>query len=211
MIIDIFIIIFFIYEIYQGWRRGLLGIVLKLIVSIIAIIVAFFIAEQISIHLTDFFISETMINNLSNNLSESVMGEGQALPDVLQSIGLSSSLSNNLAGNLAEISFEVIVSIVSKLAEYFVLAVAFIIFSIVLRIIFVYLIQKFTNRFNKIPVIGLLNRIMGLLFGILMAGLMSWLVVLCLSRIAPFSSYVLEQVSKSVLYPVFLNNVIFIS
>jgi len=211
LIIDFCIIGILIFQIVQGWRRGFLGVILRLGITIVAILLAALIATQISDSLTSSFVPETKISDLSLELSDQVLGQGTPISLALQNIGLSENRSNQLTESIGKVTFPLIENLVRKLAVLLVTAVSFLMIFAILRLIFYFLIKKFSDVFNRIPILGTLNQVCGILLGILISGLFSMILVISLSQIAPFSKFILQQASNSLLYRFLLENAILIS
>lgn len=70
----------------------------------------------------------------------------------------------------------------------FVIFLAFLLIFFILRKTFLYLVNKFSDFFNKIPVLGALNRLLGSLLGLLIAVFVVMFLARILGFIAPFSS-----------------------
>ncbi|MGB4609161.1 MAG: CvpA family protein [Saccharofermentanales bacterium] len=211
MLIDLCIIGILIYQIIQGWRRGFLAVILRLGITVVALLLAALIANQISDYFTSVFFPETKITDLSQQLSGQILDQGEPIPLVLQNIGLSENRSNRLAESIGEATLPLIENLVRKLAVLLVTAITFVVIFVILRLVFYYLINRFSDLFNKIPILGTVNRVCGIVLGFLIAGLFAVLLVIVLSRTAPFSEIVLLQVSNSFLYRLLLENAIFIS
>lgn len=211
MLIDLCIIGILIYQIIQGWRRGFLAVILRLGITVVALLLAALIANQISDYFTSVFFPETKIADLSQQLSGQILDQGEPIPLALQNIGLSENRSNRLAESIGEATLPLIENLVRKLAVLLVTAITFVVIFVILRLVFYYMINRFSDLFNKIPILGTVNRVCGIVLGFLIAGLFSVLLVIVLSRTAPFSEIVLQQASNSFLYRLLLENAIFIS
>lgn len=204
MIIDLCIIGILIYQIVQGWRRGFLAVILRLGITIVALLLAALIATQISEHLTSILVPETKITDLSQELSDQILGQETPIPLALQNIGLSQNMSNQLAEDIGKATLPLIDNLVRKLAVLLVTAILFSVIFTILRLVFYFLINRFSDLFNRIPLLGTVNQVCGILLGILIAGLFSIILVISLSQIAPFSKVVLKQASNSLLYRLLL-------
>lgn len=211
MIIDLCIVGILIYQIVQGWRRGFLGVILRLGITIVALILAALIATQISESLTYTFVPEAKITDLSQELSDQVLGKGTPITLALQNIGLSEKMSYQLSESISKATLPLIENLVKKLAVLLMTVISFLIIFTILRFVFYFLIKRFSDLFNRIPLLGTVNQVSGILLGILIAGLFSTILVISLSRIAPFSKIVLQQASNSLLYRLLLENAIIIS
>ncbi|HHT24309.1 MAG TPA: hypothetical protein GXZ76_02165 [Clostridiaceae bacterium] len=204
MIIDLCIIGILIYQIVQGWRRGFLAVILRLGITIVALLLAALIATQISEHLTSILVPETKITDLSQELSDQILGQETPIPLALQNIGLSQNMSNQLAEDIGKATLPLIDNLVRKLAVLLVTAILFSVIFTILRLVFYFLINRFSDLFNRIPLLGTVNQVCGILLGILITGLFSIILVISLSQIAPFSKVVLKQASNSLLYRLLL-------
>jgi len=204
LIIDLCIIGILIYQIVQGWRRGFLAVILRLGITIVALLLAALIATQISEHLTSILVPETKITDLSQELSDQILGQETPIPLALQNIGLSQNMSNQLAEDIGKATLPLIDNLVRKLAVLLVTAILFSVIFTILRLVFYFLINRFSDLFNRIPLLGTVNQVCGILLGILITGLFSIILVISLSQIAPFSKVVLKQASNSLLYRLLL-------
>ncbi|NLM19356.1 MAG: hypothetical protein GX217_04950 [Clostridiaceae bacterium] len=211
MIIDLCIIGILVYQIVQGWRRGFLGVILRLGITIVALLLAALIATQISKYLTSVLVPETKITNLSQELSDQVLDQETPIHLALQNFGLSKNMSHQLSESIGKATLPLIENLVRKLAVLLVTAISFSIIFAILRFVFYLLINRFSDLFNRIPLLGTANQVGGILLGILITGLFSMLLVISLSQIAPFSKFVLRQASNSLLYRLLLENAIMIS
>ncbi|HHU53012.1 MAG TPA: hypothetical protein GXZ43_02885 [Clostridiaceae bacterium] len=211
MLIDLCIIGILFYQVIQGWRRGFLGVILRLVITIVALLLAALIANLISDYLTLTFFPETKITDLSQELSGQILDKGRPIPLALQNIGLSENMSNQLSESVGEATLPLIENLVRKLAVLLVTVISFSVIFTILRLVLYFLVNRFSDLFNRIPILGNVNRACGILLGILIAGLFSMILVISLSQIAPFSGIVLQQSSNSLFYRLLLENAIMIS
>ncbi len=152
----IIVIIIFIWGVFRGWRRGLL----RLLFSLVSIIVLIWLFSAINPYISTFLTEHTglydRIETWCAGLFEERLGSGLGL----------------LTGAAADTAAEWILKGMSFLITFI---IALIIVMIVLRLL---------GLVNKVPVLGKVNKILGLFGGALEGYLVVSLVMLLVSLIA---------------------------
>lgn len=164
------ILVIFLIFVIRGWRRGLL----RLLFSVVSIVVLIALVAWATPHISTFLQENTGIytmledkctqsiqsrveSGLENSASQASDGTGVSLPE-----GIASYIAGGSETALAESG--VYETAGSKAADWILAGAAFLI-ALILAILIVRIIGRVLGVVNRIPVIGGINRVLGLFAG----------------------------------------------
>jgi len=181
--IDVFCIVIILLVMVIGYSRGAVNMLLGLAALIISVVIAGLVAPNI----TDWIINNTTISqSISNTISENIIKNLDAqklelftkMPGV-DSLGtLAQQLSDLMQSGNSDMSV-VVTQAVTPVVKKVVNALIYFIVLIVCMTVFG-VIRRLSRRVNDVPVIGVLNRILGGGIGLVMGVIVASLGVLAL-------------------------------
>lgn len=215
MIVDIVIILILILCIFNGYKRGLAGCLLKVFTSVLAIIIALvlykpfvnFVIENTTIDDNISLSLEKIINQNSNdNDDKKVVSEESGIPKPIVNY-----LNDNI--NYIDDQKEAAISDVSKSASILIVNIAGILILYIIAKILLKILTVFTDIVAKLPVIKQCNELGGLIYGIVEGIVILLIILTIVSVISPLignyeiSNIILESHIGKFLY----NNNIFLN
>ncbi len=152
----IIVVIIFIWAIFRGWRRGLL----RLLFSLVSIIVLIWLFSALNPYISTFLKERTGLYDRIENWCAGLFGD---------SLGSGLGL---LAGSATD-----------TMADWILKGMSFLI-TFIIALIVVLIVLKLLGLINKVPVVGKVNKILGLAGGAVEGYLVVSLVMLFVSLIA---------------------------
>ena len=183
------ILAIFVITMYLGYRRGFVKVVLLLCSWLIAMILSAALMPYVSSFLEK---NTPVYAVLSENLSEHLKKaaeESIGKDEVHEEIRLPQNLLDTLDGFMSEDAGELLEAtgvydvMGEKLAHILINAISYMIVMTVVMILLRILLHM-TDVINKIPVIGGINKVAGLVAGFLQALIISWLICMFISLIS---------------------------
>ena len=187
ILLDLVVLLALATGFYIGWRRGFISVVLKSFASLFSAVLAFNFFEKFASVLKEKYVYSFVSNGLHNalsNLTDGATAKGltDAVPDTLTKIasvvgidleGMADKAiesGKNAVESFVEAASNSISQLLSSIAAFLLL---FFMFLFVLRVLSIPL----SAIIMKIPVIGTINRSLGLLFGALATLIIAWVVI----------------------------------
>ena len=221
--VDIVIMIILVFNVFRGISLGFIRSTL----GVVGYIVAGIVAKMYSSNVYEYAVNNfDFVKDLKTSISNSIMGtlkssgmdmdlsgiDFSALdPNALNSLNLPESLKSqvmNVMNNLKiDPSLPFASNIASKLSEFFIMAIAFILVFIVIYIIFK-IIVKILDAIAKLPVLNELNKLGGFLVGLFNGFLFIYMIMLIILISSPIinSTEVLSAIQSSTMGNFFYNH-----
>lgn len=186
-ILDIFVVLFLALGFYVGWKRGFLKIVLKTFAGLFSAVIAMSFFDNLGSVLKEKYVFTFVHNKISAAIGE--LGAGvdaaamaDAVPSALQKaaslvgidlVGIAESAVQSGKDSLAEFVENASHSISQLISSAAAFVILFLLSFFVLRV----LSTPINAIVMKIPLLGHVNRFLGLLFGALTALILAWLFI----------------------------------
>ena len=186
-LLDIFIVLFLAAGFYFGWKRGFIRIALKSFAGLFSAVFALSLFDSFGVLLKNKYVFSFVHTSISKALDGTVVGEdaatlAEAVPEGLQKIASLVGIDlvsvaegaigsgQDAVAEFATGASHAIAQFISSVAAFLIL---FLLSSFVLRV----LSAPISAVIMKIPLLGHVNRLLGLLFGALAALILAWLFV----------------------------------
>ena len=164
----IILIVFTAFELISGYRRGFASMVLSLLSAVIAIVAVIVFAPLVK----DLVLQHTQIEaDLAQKIGqtiESKIASGEDVPAVLQGIRLPEGIKEALGLTAEQITGSVsekVAEISLKLADT-VVTVGVYAATFIAALIILWIVRRLFHLIGKIPVIGSIDSVLGLVFGL---------------------------------------------
>lgn len=208
IIVDLIILGILILCIVSGYRKGLTGSLLKIVSFLLAVIIAFVLFKPVS----NFIINNTNwdenleqgIRNtvISDEKSQTTQAENQNAPSVLI------DYINNAVEEAGDTAKEDIVNATARNVSITIInAGVWICLFIIARIILVF-IKGLANLITKLPVIKQFDNFGGIIYGVLEALIIIYVILAIISFISPLVSNfgIINAIQKSFIGNIMYNN-----
>ena len=178
-IIDIVIVVIFLLCIFDGFRKGLVGMLFSIASFVIAIILSFALFSPIANVIKentelDENIKSTIITNFSSE-STSTENNSEDLPSVI---------INYIEKTTNDIKNEGVETVAVSISDTCINGLSFIAIFVVARFI-LFIISKFVNFIAELPIIKQVNKSGGIIIGIIKGLLVIYIILAILSFVAP--------------------------
>lgn len=197
-IYDLLFLILFAYAAAASWRKGFLAGLAELIGAVVGIAVAVWASRMLAAPLYDRFLSGSITEKVEGALAQSGGDLAAAvqgmdfLPDTVRAMLM--TLVEGVGNVLPD---QVTVALEPVLLP-FVQVVVFVVLCLVVRWVF-RLLVGLLRQVNGVPLVGGLNRVLGLLLGLVTGALDCWLLALALWFVASVTAGSLEFLTPSIL------------
>lgn len=196
LILDFFLVLIALLCVYLGYKRGALATLLSFVSGILALVLAFFLAKPAGNFLNDRFLQKALSRPVSEKICELISSEDpsaaglknllsappQELSDLLNAFGAKEGALAVNENDTAETVAENLVQPVSRMISYALsFLVLFLVFGLAIR-----LLIRFLRRFNHVPLIGPLNRVVGLVIGLFEGLVLAWVFCAAISLVIPY-------------------------
>ena len=187
LILDLVLLAIIIVTVIVAANKGFLSTVLNLCGTAIALAASWFAADHLSATVFDNFFKNNMVEQTTQMISESGQVSIQSvidklaafLPDSLveKLLGGTQQLQGMLDSNAPGVATQVVDQVIAPLVLPIISVVVFFVIFAVLSVLIRFLISALTNV-NRIPVMGGLNRTLGIVAGLVL-GIIYVLLALC--------------------------------
>ena len=147
MIVDIVLIVFFVFMMLYGYKKGCIEIVAKLASLIVAVVLAYFLAETVGDYIADTHLGKYIATSIEDNAMNAVgSSKGTTIFSVIQE---KLKLKNE-------------VDVVKKIIDYAFIGIGFIAVFIVARIV-LYMAQSVLENIFELPLLKTFNKLGGVI------------------------------------------------
>ena len=170
IIIDIVIIIFILISIFLGYKKGLVSLGIHLVAFVIALIISFILYRPIgNLIINTTSIDENLQGAIETKLEEITGNEDESSSNLLVNIqnGAVSETAKNLSINI-------------------IYGVTIILLFVILRIALVF-VTAIANWITKLPILKQVNKLGGIIYGLLRGILITYVVLLILNLVITFN------------------------
>ena len=194
----------------DGFRRGLIDVLLGIIKGFISLFVSFFLARPVGAVIFKLGLGNLLTNNMGNaflNKNAEIFGtvvtadnKAELITKALTELKIPSAFHNTIANFLSQYIHdtggEQLCYYFGRTAATFIcIIIAFLVLVLGLFIILHYL-RKALKNINKIPVVGTLNRALGLVaqlvYGLLIVCFVFWITALISASIPAVNDFVIK-------------------
>ena len=199
IIVDIILIAILCTCIFFWYKRGFIGVIVKLFSFIIALVISLILFKPIS----NLIVEHTSIDdNLKSSISQMIQGDTSSEEESSANIENSSAptvITNYINTSIEKATQEAKTNIAESVSESLAMnvihiAVIFLLF-IIARII-LFFIKKLSDLFTELPIIKQFNTAGGILYGILQGLLIIYIILAIISLFVPSPS-IKEAISSS--------------
>ncbi len=186
-ILDILLIAFLAFGFYYGWKRGFLRIVLKTFASLFAAVIAMSAFDKVGAFLRDTFVYTFVHNKIMNKVED--LGIASAADDIVEAVPETFQKAADLVGidlaSMAESAMQSGEDAVARFAESASFSIAQFISSAA-AFVLLFLVSFFVLRFlstpinaivMRLPILGRVNHLLGLVFGAFTSMIIAWIVI----------------------------------
>lgn len=208
--VDLIIVAVIALSIFLGYKKGLIGVAVKILSFFIAIILAFVLCGSVATYITE---NTTLDDNIQQSIKqmleakedsnkEVVVQSEDNIPQFVTTF-IEEEIDKVAANAKNEIANVVSVNVTSAVIN----AISFIGVFIVTKIALIFL-RIFSEQIAKIPVLKQFNQAGGIAYGVLRGFFMVYLVLGIISLIMPLfqENVVIESINKSIIGSLLYNN-----
>ncbi len=186
-ILDILLIAALAFGFYYGWKRGFLRIVLKTFASLFAAVIAMSNFNALGVFLRDRFIYTFVHNKVMEKVAE--LGIGSAADEIVEAVpeGFRTAASmvgidlTSMAESAVQSSENALTSFAEaasfSIAQFISSAAAFVLMFLVSYFVLRFLANPISAIVMRLPLLGQINRYLGLIFGAFTAMIIAWLTI----------------------------------
>ncbi len=147
MILDIILIVLFIFMMLYGYKKGCIGIVAKLVSLVLAFVLAYLLAGTVG----GYIANTSWGMNITTSIENNVLGKLNSLEE------------NTVISMIQEqLSLENEIDIVGKITEYVFTGIGFVAVFIIARIV-LWIAQKILESIFELPVLKAFNKLGGVI------------------------------------------------
>ncbi len=202
IIIDLVVVGIFLLCIFLGYKRGLAGCILNILSFVLAIIIAAVLYKPVTNYIIDHTqvdenIEQSIVQMLEGKVDEegNIKSEETNLPKDMVSY-----INNAVTDSVNDMKNSAIEASAKEITKTIISAAAAILVFVLAKIIL--LVVKILTKFvTDIPIIKQVNELGGILYGVLEALLIIWILLAILSLIAPMveQTGIVIAINKSVI------------
>lgn len=197
MVLDGIVILFVVLSVFLGYKKGFVGLAIKLVALIVAILVTFILYQPVS----NFIINTTGVDEtIENAIYEKAT---QALKGETQENNYTNALKNQLLdGTLPQTSRTLSINII----KIIVIIILFIVTKILIMCI-----SSLANSLAKLPIVKQCNKLGGIIYGLLRGVLIIFVffaVIELYTQITPQNAVYNEIEKSSISKMIYENNII---
>ncbi len=221
LILDLILILFFLFYVFRGYKKGLISSLFGLFGTIITLILSNILSTSIAAYLYDNFIRESIINSVvkeletgSNGFISSLQDTLNNLPVFLQNSLFNSGVKVNDLNQALRMDIYVAAKSVSDLLRPVVVGilqlVVFVALFFIFKILFSFLSRTF-DKLNRLPIMGNVNKMLGAGFAFLQAIVLIYILCTVIKLVSSFNSdidmYIFNQanINSSLLFKCIYN------
>ncbi len=202
IVIDLGIVGIFLLCIFLGYKRGLAACILNILSFVLAIIIAAILYKPVTNYIIDHTqidenIEKSIVKMLEGKVDEegNIKSEESNLPKDMVSY-----INNAVTDSVNDMKNSAIEASAKEITKTIISATAAILVFVLAKIILL-VVKIFTKFVTDIPIIKQVNELGGILYGVLEALLIIWILLAILSLIAPMieQTGIMIAINKSVI------------
>ncbi len=210
ILVDLIILAVIALSIFLGYKKGLIGVAIKILSFFIAIVLAFVLCGPVATYITE---KTTLDDNIQQSIHQ--MLEAKKDENVQTTIesddNLPKFVTNYIEEEIEKVTTNAqneIANVVSKkVTSAIINAISFIGIFIITKIALIFL-KIFSEQIAKIPVLKQFNQAGGIAYGVLRGFFIVFLVLGIISLVAPLlqESMIIDTINNSILGNMLYNN-----
>lgn len=207
-IIDLIIVAIIAISVFLGYKRGLTGSILKILSFVIAVIIAIILFKPVS----NFVINNTLIDEkieeaIVSTVADDVNEEGKVEEDTNLPQSIVDYINESVENAADDVKKTVVEQTAKDISITIINAAVAIILFIVARILLIF-VKAITNLITELPIIKQVDKIGGIIYGLVAALVIIFIILAIISFISPLieNTGLLAMINKSVLGSVLYNN-----
>lgn len=201
MVIDIIVVAIAILGAFIGYKKGMSGILIKVIGLILAIVLAFVLQMPIAKMLYNSGIGNSLNGMIKDGINETLQ-KGKFDSETNKGDTFYSYLIKGVATD------EQIETVSSNITMTLLKAISFIATFLIVRII-IYIIANLLNVVVKIPLIGIVNSLLGMALGLISYITILFIILMALYLVAPITDKIDNIINQTTITKILYNNNIF--
>lgn len=209
IIIDLILIGIILLSTFLGYKKGLIGVAFKIVSFIIALIVTLILFKPISNYIiTNTELANTIENTIVEKLSTTQIEEGKIkeestdLPNVVVDY-----INGGIQAGVNQAKDSVVKVVAHNLTETAISIIVMIGIFIITRLILLFA-KAILDAVSEIPIVKQFNEVGGIIYGIIRAILLIYVILAIISLIAPMldKTMILSAINNSILTKILYNN-----
>lgn len=209
IIIDLILIGIVLLSTFLGYKKGLIGVAFKIVSFIIALIVTLVLFKPISNYIiTNTQLANTIENAIIEKLSTAKIEEGQIkeestdLPNVVVDY-----INGGIQDTVNQAKDSVVKVVAHNLTETAISIIVMIGIFIITRLILLFA-KAILEAVSEIPIVKQFNEVGGIIYGIIRAILLIYVILAIISLILPMldKTIILSAINNSILTKILYNN-----
>lgn len=209
IIIDLILIGIILLSTFLGYKKGLIGVAFKIVSFIIALIVTLILFKPISNYIiTNTELANTIENTIVEKLSTTQIEEGKIkeestdLPNVVVDY-----INGGIQSGVNQAKDSVVKVVAHNLTETAISIIVMIGIFIITRLILLFA-KAILDAVSEIPIVKQFNEVGGIIYGIIRAILLIYVILAIISLIAPMldKTMILSAINNSILTKILYNN-----
>ncbi len=208
MTFDLIILILLLAFIWLGYRRGLLLTAVSVVSSLISIVIAFLLTRPISGWLHKLGLFSGTMSDFSDRVYENAGSYPASIAPLLEKFGMPESWTRKILQS-APGGDTAIESAVNSIWQLILSALALFAVFLLIRIVLGLLARLLTPAINGVPVIGWLNRVGGLVLGLIWGAFTLWIIMMVLTSFSVTSPAIHDFIAGSKILAFFSEKDIF--
>lgn len=209
IIIDLILIGIVLLSTFLGYKKGLIGVAFKIVSFIIALIVTLVLFKPISNYIiTNTQLANTIENAIIEKLSTAKIEEGQIeeestdLPNVVVDY-----INGGIQDTVNQAKDSVVKVVAHNLTETAISIIVMIGIFIITRLILLFA-KAILEAVSEIPIVKQFNEVGGIIYGIIRAILLIYVILAIISLILPMldKTMILSAINNSILTKILYNN-----
>ncbi len=200
--VDIVICILLLIYIIVGWKKGFLSQIISLVAGIASIIIAYCLCDDLlKLISTKFDALTPLTDKLTSLFAKNSVLAAEFNPETfksnLESLHVPEFIIKAVAKASEGIETTSLAAILAGVvAKYLLLIACFAVIFILCKIAF-WILKKIAALFNKMVIIGTLDKILGLLLGAIKGLLLIYFVLFVINTLAPVSTWLSQAIAES--------------
>ncbi len=173
----------------NGFQRGFLTMTGRLMVLLVSLGVSFLMLGPTALALDSLPFINDLAVSINNQIIYPLMPASASVADAIADLQLPAPVEHFLLGEFPQTEgpfIDVWPQLSATIAQYLVKAVTFIILLILVSVVIHTLVSLMTTALDHVPVLGGLNRLAGILAGVLHGALILAIVIFFTSLLAPY-------------------------
>ena len=207
-IVDLSILIILLLCVFLGYKRGLAKCVIKILSFVIALIVAFVFFKPVAKLIIDNTeIDDGIRNSITSVIQKDVEEGGEVKEDSNLPTSMIEHINKEIKENVENTKETVVNSVANEVSVTAVNVISWIGLFIATRLV-LWIISLFTSALTELPILKQIDKIGGIVYGVLESALIVFIVFAIISFISPMieNTGLVKTINKSPVGSVLYNN-----